>query len=41
MIANIIVLFTTHYALNQPGGWVGIKDPSELNRLKQKERKIC
>ena len=38
MIANIIVLFTTHYALNQPGGWVGIKDPSELNRLKQKRK---
>ena len=42
MIANIVVLFVTHYALKQQGGWVGINDYSDVNRLKQirKEKRL-
>ncbi len=36
---NIIFLFGSHYLLNQPGGWVGIKDTRYLDRAK-KRRKI-
>ena len=35
MITNIIFLFGTHYLLAQPGGWIGIKDYSDLYKLKQ------
>lgn len=30
MLANLIVLMASHYLLGQPGGWVGIKDYSEV-----------
>ncbi len=30
MLANLIFLMGSHYLLKQPGGWVGIKDPSPL-----------
>jgi Na+/proline symporter len=48
MIANLIVLMSSHYLLKQPGGWIGIKDNSELIRIRKKRkrkstrfRKIC
>jgi len=37
MLANLTVLMSSHYVLNQPGGWVGIKDNSDLMRVR-KER---
>jgi Na+/proline symporter/signal transduction histidine kinase len=41
MLANLTVLMTSHYALNQPGGWVGIKDNSDLMRVrKERKRKL-
>ena len=39
MFVNIVFLFLTHYLLKQDGGWVGIKDYSDLNKLKEKRRK--
>ena len=38
MIINTLFFMGSHYLLNQPGGWVGIKDKSALINLK-KERK--
>lgn len=32
MIANLIFFVGSHYFLRQPGGWVGIKDYSFLNK---------
>ncbi|WPY01082.1 Solute carrier and signal transduction histidine kinase domain protein [Candidatus Trichorickettsia mobilis] len=37
-LANVLFLLSTHYLLDQPGGWVGIKDRKVLDELK-KERK--
>ncbi|MGC0371756.1 MAG: hypothetical protein DGJ47_000456 [Rickettsiaceae bacterium] len=37
MLTNIIFLFSSHYLLKQPGGWVGIKDKKYL--IEQKEKK--
>jgi Na+/proline symporter/signal transduction histidine kinase len=31
MSCNVIALFTSHYLLGEPGGWVGIKDRSYLD----------
>jgi Na+/proline symporter/signal transduction histidine kinase len=33
MICNLIVLISSHYLLQQPGGWVGIKDKSDFKKL--------
>ncbi|NRB10361.1 MAG: hypothetical protein HRU35_01925 [Rickettsiaceae bacterium] len=38
MIANLIALFSSHYLLKQPGGWVGIADGGRFVMYK-KERK--
>lgn len=40
MFANLVILLSSHYLLNQPGGWVGIKDKEPLLRLKHKRREI-
>jgi Na+/proline symporter/signal transduction histidine kinase len=39
MIANLIVLMSSHYLLKQPGGWIGIKDNSELIRIRKKRKR--
>jgi len=36
MVANMIVLVSSHYFLKQKGGWVGIKDKSALEFLRRK-----
>lgn len=41
MLANLVVLFLSHYLLRQPGGWVGIKDKEPLIRLRQERKKAC
>ena len=33
MLVNLIVLMGSHYLLKQPGGWVGIKDKTELIKI--------
>ena len=38
MLVNFIALIGAHYLLRQPGGWVGIKDDSDLKTI-QLERK--
>jgi len=38
MIANLTLLFTSHYILKQEGGWISIKDPSPLIAIKQRQR---
>ena len=35
MFFNLITLMGSHYFLRQPGGWVGIKDDSDLQQLKR------
>ncbi len=35
MLANLLVLFASHYLFNQPGGWVGIKDDTELVTIRR------
>ena len=32
MISNLVVLMSTHYLLRESGGWVGIKDKSDLKK---------
>ena len=39
MIGNLVVLFGTHYLLKQPGGWVGIKDYTDLYNLREGRKK--
>ena len=39
MIANLVILFSYHYIFNQEGGWVGIKDSSEIEALKERRKK--
>ena len=39
MLANLFVLMGSHYLLKQKGGWVGIKDNTELLAI-QRERKL-
>ncbi len=39
MLANLVVLMTSHYLLRQPGGWVGIKDNTPLINIRN-ERKL-
>ena len=34
MIMNLITLLASHYILGEPGGWVGIKDDSDLKALR-------
>ena len=38
MLANLIVLISSHYLLNQNGGWVGIKDERELIFIRTKRK---
>ena len=41
LLANIVFLFGSHYLLQQPGGWVGIKDQKSLEqhrRMQQRDR---
>lgn len=38
MVANLLLLLTSHYILKQPGGWVGIKDYGPLQQIRT-ERK--
>ena len=35
IIANTVFLFGSHYLLQQPGGWVGIKDKCSFNGEKK------
>lgn len=34
MFMNLIVLMSSHYILGEPGGWVGIKDDSDLKAVR-------
>jgi len=38
MLVNAAILFSVHYLLKEPGGWVGIKDQVSLNELRQERR---
>ena len=38
MVANFSVLMLSHYALREPGGWVGIKDDSDLKELRRQRQ---
>jgi len=41
MLANMLFLFGTHYLLRQDGGWVGIKDKTDLEAIRSnRKRKI-
>lgn len=41
MLANFIFLLGSHYILKQPGGWVGVKDPTPLIALRlERKRKF-
>lgn len=39
MILNFIAVMISHYLLRERGGWVGIKDDSDLKLIKQKKAK--
>jgi len=39
MIANVIFLFGSHYLLNQPGGWVGRKNPKIFEDYQEQKRR--
>ena len=39
ILANLIILMSSHYLLKQPGGWVGIKDNAPLIHIRN-ERKL-
>ena len=39
ILANIFFLFASHYLLNQPGGWVGIKDLRSFERHAEERKK--
>ncbi|NDB83555.1 MAG: hypothetical protein EB127_12650, partial [Alphaproteobacteria bacterium] len=38
MLANALVVFTSHYLLKEPGGWVGIKDKISFQNIRQERR---
>ena len=38
VIASLVFLFASHYALKQPGGWIGIKDKAPLLAERQMQR---
>lgn len=38
MILNFIAVMISHYLLRERGGWVGIKDDSDLKLIKQKKK---
>lgn len=38
MFANIVFLFVTHYLFKQKGGWVGIKDYTDLNKIRSQRQ---
>lgn len=38
MFANIVFLFLTHYGFKQKGGWVGIKDYTALNKIRNQRQ---
>lgn len=38
MLANMLFLFGSHYLLNLEGGWVGIKDNSPLETIRQAQK---
>jgi Na+/proline symporter/signal transduction histidine kinase len=38
-IANLIFFICSHYLFRQPGGWVGIKDPEPLMRMRQERKR--
>ena len=38
MLANALVVFSVHYLLKEPGGWVGIKDQESFNELRQEQK---
>ena len=41
MAMNLIFLLISHYLLRQPGGFVGIKDPTDLSEIRaERKRKI-
>jgi Na+/proline symporter/signal transduction histidine kinase len=39
IVANVIFLFTSHYLLKQPGGWVGIKDQKTFSTFQQEKKR--
>ncbi len=39
MLANLIILISSHYLLKQSGGWVGIKDKRELIAIRAERKK--
>lgn len=39
MLANLIVLMSSHYLLSQPGGWVGIKNYSEVLEARRERKR--
>lgn len=39
ILANLVFLLGSHYLLNQPGGWLGIKDEAPLISLRQERRR--
>lgn len=38
MLSNLFALFFYHYAFKQEGGWVGIKNPEPLNKIRKERR---
>ncbi len=40
MLVNLIVLMGSHYLLKQPGGWVGIKDKTELIKIRKARKRL-
>ena len=39
MILNFIAVMVSHYLLREKGGWIGIKDESDLKQIRQKKAK--
>ncbi len=39
MFLNILFLFTSHYLLKQPGGWVGIKDQKTFSMFQYEKKR--
>ena len=39
LLANFIFLISSHYLLKQPGGWVGVKDPTPLINIRVERKK--
>lgn len=38
MILNFIAVMVSHYLLREKGGWIGIKDDSDLKQIRQKKK---